>query len=192
MPFNNRAMTASRTKLSSASREAHSAGSIFGVRRRSPQVSRSRFGQTRRRQPRGGEGSCRSLMTIPPRRARVRGGDAGSGLTGRSWLLGVVGGADPNERDTRAESEEEEVEAMHHGIHELPLHRETDNTLGGICRTGKFPAWMRSRTARRVSPRALHQRCRPVALLRNGIGYGPSYEANSRMGRSRKNCVHAP
>jgi hypothetical protein len=110
---------------------------------------------------------------------------------GRNWLLGVVGGADPKERDTRAESEEE-VDAMHRGIHELLLHQETDSTLGGICRTGKFPAWMCSRTARRVRPCTLHQRCRPVALLRNGAGYESSYEASSRMGRSRKNCVHAP
>jgi hypothetical protein len=50
---------------------------------------------------------------------------------------------------------------------------------------------MCARTASRVRSGALHQRRRPVALLRIGGGGGPSYTASSCSYLRQKNVFHA-
>jgi len=76
-------------------------------------------------------------------RARVRGGETGSGFTRareeEAYLEGGVDdGADPEDLDADAE-EEEDAPAMRRGSHELPWRRETATGRGGgggICSWG--------------------------------------------------------
>jgi hypothetical protein len=119
-------------------------------------------------------------MTIPP--PLLRGGETGSSLIAGSWVVGMGGGAEPVERERDADPEDEEVDAIHRGIEEeLPRLREKDvGVHGDIYRMGEFPTWMRSRTAARVRPGALHQQRLPSELFLGGGGGGPSYDASSR------------
>jgi hypothetical protein len=71
-------------------------------------------------------------MAIPP--PRLRDGETGSDLTTRSWFVGVGGGEEPEERERDADPEDEDVDAIR--------REKDDGVLGGICRTGEFPAWM--------------------------------------------------
>jgi hypothetical protein len=106
------------------------------------------------------------------------GADGGSCLT----VLGVD--ADDRDADLVADPEDaepKEMDAIHRGIQELPRRRESvGRGGGGISRTGSLTRSMCSRTNSSMRPGALHQRWRPVALLRAGGGGGPSYAANSR------------
>ncbi|KAK1643707.1 hypothetical protein QYE76_061512 [Lolium multiflorum] len=91
--------------------------------------------------PRGGDRACPSRMTMAPAlRPRLFGGDAGSAFTGGRPLLGVAGGADPNDLvvDRDAEPDDEDEEAMRCGIQELPCRHDTEGTSlgGGIYITG--------------------------------------------------------
>jgi hypothetical protein len=104
---------------------------------------------------------------------RLDGANGGSCLT----VLGVdaddrdadLADADPEDADS------EETDAIRRGIQELPRRWDSAGRCGGdIPRTGELPFSMCSRTASRVRPRVLHQRRRPVALLRAGGGEGSS------------------
>jgi hypothetical protein len=101
---------------------------------------------------------------------RLSGADGGSCFT----VLGID--ADERDADLDADPDDadpEERDAIRRGIHELPRRRDREGG-GGIPRTGELPPSMCVSTAARVRPGALHQRCRPAALLRVGGGGGPS------------------
>ena len=75
----------------------------------------------------------------PPLHPRLRGGDIGSGLTGRMPLLGVAGGADPDDLDAErdAEPNDDDEGTMRCGTQELPWRRDTEGTSrGGIWSGG--------------------------------------------------------
>jgi hypothetical protein len=92
--------------------------------------------------------------------------------------VAAVLGVDADERDADLDAnpddaDPEEWDAIRRGIHELPRRHDREGG-GGIPRTGELPPSMCTSTASRVRPGVLHQRRRPVALLRAGGGGGSS------------------
>jgi hypothetical protein len=51
-------------------------------------------------------------MTIPLPRPRLRGGETGSGLTARSWVIDVASGAEHEECKRDADPKDDDVDAM--------------------------------------------------------------------------------
>jgi hypothetical protein len=87
------------------------------------------------------------MTRAPPLRPLVGGADAGSFFT----VLGVD--ADPDERDADLDADRDELDAIRHGIHEIPWRRDREGTCGGgISMTGELPPSMCASTFSRVRP----------------------------------------
>jgi hypothetical protein len=89
--------------------------------------------------PRASDDEARTpswITRAPLLRPLVSGGDAGSFFT---VILGIAaGGADPPERDVGLDADlDDDEDAIHRGIHELPCRHDTEGTAdGGIPRMG--------------------------------------------------------